>query len=249
MAFRTVARRGYYNLNKRTWQETVVSLVPTGSIVWRLNNTTTITNLKGNSLLNGTVQGTPSLIASPFGNDQGLVLDANGKKVIIATNATLTALANATSYTIMARLRLAASPGNTIRAIMYFANSASHNFQITTIDKLQIARGAATTSASAISTPSITEGSNVWVAAVFNPADKPNAFRLYQGATTLSEMALSTDIAAVGALNNLAGQQMNMGDRTLNDLGIRAEMADLFIYTPSGMTLADMTKITDVTPD
>jgi len=249
MTFRTVARRGFLTFPEKTWTQEIVNLVPSGSIVWRFDNTSTITNLAGNSALNGTVNGSPSLVDSPFGPNQGLALDANGKKVIVTTNASLTTLANSTSHTIIARLRLAASPGNTSRQILNYANASSFFVSITPLDKLNVIRGADTTAGAALSTDSVIEGSNNWIAVVFNPADKPNAFRLYQGATSLSEMALAIDTAAVGALTNFAGQQLNVGDRSLNDINVRAEMFDLFIYTPSGMTQNELNAIIDVTPN
>lgn len=248
MTFRTIGRRGFHVLSKKSFNEQIINLVPSGSIVWRFNNTSTLVNIKGDAALNGTVVGSPSLVDSPFGTNQGLAMNANGKKVTISTNASLTALANATSYTVLMRLRLAASPGNTIRGLFYYANSSTHNVTISTLDKLDANRGAASVAGRGLSTPSITEGSNVFVAAVFNPADKSNAYRLYQGASTLAEMALSTDTAASGALTSFAGQQLNVCDRTLNDANILAEMVDLFIYTPSGMTLTELNAITAITP-
>lgn len=250
MTFRTVPRRGYFNLNKKTWQETVVALVPTDSIVWRLNNTSTITNLKGNSALNGTVQGSPSLVNSPFGNSQGLALNADGRKVIISTNASLNTLSAAASFTIMMRLNLSSSASGT-RFFMSYANT-SFNIQMGDANKLTARLGSTTTptgDALAISTPNITEDANNWVAAVYNAADKLLAWKLYQGSPTLSLMALSTDTALSAARPSYAGNQFNLGDRSLNDNSIIASMFDVFIYTPNELSLATMTLITDATPD
>lgn len=220
----------------------------TAGFIGRLNATDTINNIGGSDALDGTVQGSPSLVNSPFGTNQGLALDANGKRLRMANSATVVALGNAASFTVIARLRLAASPGNTSRYIYSFENS-NHRLAININDTLDLIRTSSGTAARAISSGTIPEGSNVKVASVFNPADKPNGIRLYSGATSFSEMALGTDTTMTGTLGAITTQNLFFGDRALGDVSVLAEMCDFVAKVPVGMTLAQLNVVAARIPD
>jgi hypothetical protein len=223
-----------------TLQSYLAGLTGGAGLMFRLNSTTTVLNQLPTANLDGTVQGTPSLVDSPYGEDQGLALDANGKRIRVANHAAVASLGNAASFTVIARLRLASSPGNTTRMIYSFENS-NHSLSISTADKLSALRSSAGgTNGSALSTDSIAHGSNVMVASVFSPADKSNAFRMYTGATTFAEMALTTDVTLTVALGQMTTQNLYFGDRALGDFGLMAEMCDVLAFVPIGMTLAQL---------
>ncbi len=225
-----------------------------GGFARRLNSNSSLPNQMPDADFNiTTINGSPSLINSPFGTNQGLVLDANGKWVRIGNNADLAALGNAVSYTIIARFRLAASPGNTTRFI-YSYDSTNHNVQISAGDKLTARLNSTTTptgDALAVSTASIAEGSNTKIAAVYNPADKALGWRLYNGATTVSEMALTTDNALTVTRGAISTQALYFGDRAAGggDRNILAEMFDFVAYVPIDMTLTQLNVVMVRIPD
>lgn len=238
-------------LEQQTLQGYLAGLGGANAIVFRLNSTSALINLAGNANLNATtINGSPALVDSPFGTNQGLALNANGKWARVPNGADAVTLGNTASYTIMARFRLAASPGNTTRFV-YSWDSANHNLTISVADKLSAIRTSnGGTDAQAASTASIPEGSNIAVAEVFNPADKPNGIRLYSGTTSYSEMALTTDTTLTVALGQINTQNLYVGDRSNagGDRNILAEMFDFFAYLPVGMTLAQLNTALSMLP-